>query len=162
VKRSIITALGLMALSGFCARDASAFDYGNYFPGLNCKYYGKQGSDSYFDPNGFTANGLKNTDASSRYAVCPLTRNAMGIDAAGIFLSTSSDVCKLYIKNTADLSQTIISRTSKSTNSDTGLTTHMFQVSEDDSYTLSETLTLYCNIPAGAVIREYWLQENIL
>lgn len=149
MKRTIVTT-GLAMMIVCVARDASAV----MNPGLSCKYYGKQGNDTYFDPNGYTANGLKNVDTSARYVVCPLATPQEAVDELSIILSTSADVCKVYQKDNADLSQTIWSRTSTWTFVG-GTVLHTFNIGQEGFYYGRNTWTLYCNLPAGAVIREF-------
>jgi hypothetical protein len=154
----LMSVLGLLMLCALSASDVSAEQY----PGVNCKYYGKQGSDSFFDPNGYAANGLKNTSTSARFAVCPLVAPAKAIDRIEVRISTSVDVCKLYQKNNQDLSQTVHTRSRYSGNPQLGIWWHTFDLNQTGSYLANTTYTLFCEIPAGDHIRSYALFETFV
>lgn len=156
MKRTIGT-LAFTMLTAWCASDVAAEEY----PGVNCKYYGKQGSDAYFDPNGYAANGLKNADTSSRYAVCPLVSPNAPIDTIVVRMGTASDVCKVYQKDNTNLSQTVYSRSWYLTDPASGLTMHVFTIGQSGGYPGGTSYTIYCNVPAGGVIRGYGLRQTI-
>lgn len=138
-------------LSVFFVQDASASLMN---AGVNCKYYGKQGSDAYFDPNGYAANGLKNVSTSSRYVVCALPTPTEAVQEISIILSTSADVCKVYQKDNSDLSQTVHSR-SWSWTFVGGTILHRFDINHDGFYYGRTTWSVFCHLPAGAVIRSF-------
>lgn len=159
IKQRMLVPLGFMVLSAILAPNVSA-DEKTWYPGVSCKYYGKQASDSFFDPNGFAANGLKNTSGSARYAVCPMVSQNLRVFSAAITISSSSpDVCKLYAKDNVDGSQEVYD-TFTVREEASGAFEHSFLVSSGAVHN-RQTLTFYCEVPAGGVIRSYELVERI-
>jgi hypothetical protein len=137
------------------------------YPGLMCRYFGTQGNDSYFDPTGYSANGLRNITRSTVYAACPIAKpdydnqQAPGEQRgqtmmARITMSSSSDNCKLYRRSLTGSSsgwwatKTIVSESN-------GLYRHIIEPPDGYTYMSSSnsSISLYCAVPGGVYINNY-------
>jgi hypothetical protein len=131
-----------------------ALAYSPLIPGHMCRYYGTQSADSYFTPEGYKANGLKNTSSSSRYVTCGIPKELdEDITEVVISLSTSSDVCKLYTRSrTAGDYSVYTVDTILNWN---GSYAHDFYLNGYYFEATWQTASVYCNVPSGAVINAY-------
>jgi hypothetical protein len=94
MKRELISIIVIATC--FVASNTSAHDK-SLQPGHACRYYGKQGSDSFFTPSGTNANGLMNTSTTARVAVCAINKDPdFGTNLAMISFSNSTADCALY------------------------------------------------------------------
>lgn len=140
------------------ALTASAQIYENY-PGVSCEYYGTQASDTYFQPNGYKAVGLKNISASSRYVTCPIKRD-LDLTDISVFmfiyepLSGPASNCYIY---SVDLQGTMQTgewqKYSLDSADDMGNGVTMYYNSQPKGF--GHASSLYCSIPPQAVINGY-------
>ena len=157
MKKSIVIAvilgtalLSTVALAGTRTRFIS--------PGLQCRYYGTQGSDTYFNPSGYGANGLQNDDGSTRYVACPVVNQSFdGYNEywnwSKATINSQSAVCKRYTSS-IDGSGTTWQATTSIVAVENGYYQHVMNAAAFIA-TYERSISLYCSIPSGAVIANY-------
>jgi hypothetical protein len=133
------------------------------FPGNMCEYYSPQGLDYYFDPAGFSANGVKNADSSSRYANCPIVKPDVQLNPASfhytrsawiVTTEASASACSLYVRAMDGSSWGTYSSTVS--NLGNGRYYHKFDCGSDCVLdTTSKTQSIYCQVGSNKVIETY-------
>lgn len=125
-------------------------------PGLQCRYYNPLGGDTYFDPGGLSANGLKNVSSSNQYVSCPITKGFdMHTRGAWIVLDDSSTDCKLYYRGPNGVNQNIPEHRVTAAGS---WYLHEWDF-ESGWATGGRSIAIYCRIDAGKSINHYFHQE---
>lgn len=122
-------------------------------PGLNCRYYGTLGSDTYFNPSGYSANGLKNTSGSAKYLACPISKDTSGdTDIAWALITDVTASCELWARGT---SGTTHWSTTSVDYVEPGYYRYTFDAATAFA-TSSNSATIFCSIPASAALINYF------
>jgi hypothetical protein len=119
------------------------------YPGVMCRYYGTQNTDTFLDPNGWHATGLQNDASTSQKIDCPILKPlSNSIDLLSVRTSTTGATCFLY-SVLADGAGDVFAYYPLTRQG----TVYSLQTPGD---TRLYTTTLYCSVfPAGAVMYEY-------
>jgi hypothetical protein len=160
MKKAILVAF----VSIFLLSATALAEYRNTsYPGLMCRYYGKIGNDTYFNPNGYSANGIKNTSSSDYYMACPIanpTHDSELSDSGNSYLNwgritidTTSGDCKLYGRSLTGSSNYYFSTTVIEAQNN-GLQRHVMNPSTFIA-TYGDSLSIFCKIPGGKYINNY-------
>lgn len=136
---------------------ATAFYYYT-FPTTLCRYYAPLAGDTYFNPSGLGANGIKNTSSSAKYVTCPLTlrddSNTLArVRDADINMSSSAGTCQLWGRGYSGGSTAWWGTTSVD-GGGSAWTYHFYPWPDYQDCTL-RSCSIYCSVPAGATMASY-------
>lgn len=131
-----------------------------YFqPGVTCKYYDPQGLDTYFDPGGHKANGLKNVGSSTKYVTCPLVWNPLRSALMGIYIRSSAASCSVYTtENAEDMDAGEYDVIPLNLVDNLGEGVYFYTPSRVISF--GDSASIYCGIPAGGIINGYVIEYD--
>lgn len=151
--RMLFRGLLLVGLLGFPSESsAGSYTYSIIAPGLACKWYGKLGVDTYFNPSGFSANGVKNTSGTAKYLSCPIIKKpSNATDVAWAIMNTSSGSCELW---TRGYSATTHWTTSSISAVESGYWKYEFDASSNFN-TANQSASVFCSVPADAALIQY-------
>lgn len=127
-------------------------------PGLMCRYYDPLGTDTFFDPGGYSANGIKNVSTGTRWVSCPLVRDKRGLlSMAFISLSDNSTDCRIYRRSYEGANNYF---------SPSGVVEiggwyyYTWDFSDDPLYYPDSSMAIYCRIDAGKIINSYYFKND--
>ena len=164
-----------IALAVMCVSHAAMAYYppaGNLYPGTSCRAIHAPGYDTYFDPDGHYGSGFQNTSSKVRYAVCPITRDAMTASDLS-HVTTYISFAKIVVRSgtTCDLltqpwtgawSTTFPPDSTAQATSD--VVVHTFNVNGGFSGWISllpyMSAAFFCRVPPGGIIMNYWVNES--
>jgi hypothetical protein len=159
----VIAILSMLFVPEFAASTDDLPYTGHMYPGTACKYYGPQASDTFLNPSGYKANGVKNTSTVAKYVVCPLALDSPDIDygsdmmAPMIFIRSASATCGLYWINPledGDTGEYDIKPMDDIVDQGEGIYVYTTP-GETMMEGFPRSAAIYCSIPANAVINAY-------
>jgi hypothetical protein len=140
------------------------------YPGIFCRYYSMIGNDTFFNPSGYGANGLKNIATAAKYVSCPVIKVGDGyedvVGSVQIFIqhaSTATVTCSLISKNPLNVGETKASPIKAQASSEAG-TTHWYSYTWNFSTgwdTTDATYSIYCSLPASSAVMSYWINPYL-
>jgi hypothetical protein len=136
-----------------------------------CRYYGNLGDDQYFNPAGYSANGLRNESASSQWVTCgipkrdgtPKTINSrlywwhVNTFAVNVVLDNTNATCRLWRRSADAVSYGYWPMPLK-THIANGRWNYGVSASDYNAghlTTYGDAISVYCNVPSGAVVEQY-------
>ena len=125
------------------------------YPGTMCRLYDPQGSDDFFDPGGHKANGLQNDSSVDKYVTCPIVWDYSESLNGYIYIRSDEAVCDLFVVDRFSNFGTgeWESFSMPNDTSQDGVWRYHNSTAPTSSY--GNTASIYCKIPAGAVINAY-------
>jgi hypothetical protein len=168
--RKVVLFAALNAAVGWAPALAFAFPpMTNEYPGSECRSAGTAGTDDWFSQVGQGANGFRNTDSASHYAICPIARDyveASDLAMASTYITEASVVvdggttCQLLVEVWTGEWSTIYSP--NVTDSYLGqLKRQRFGAGSSwIGVGQRSVASLYCYVPAGGTILNYKVTED--
>jgi hypothetical protein len=129
--------------------------YETTIPGTACKLYQPQANDTFMNPSGLSANGLKNTSASAAKVVCPITKIDSNFNNSKnsfysmvVFMSSSAGNAQFYSRKLDGTDYDVLSPV------EIGPAGNMYYywINGSKRNTFGRSVAAYMDLPAGANI----------